>query len=92
MQGVALIVHLWLLQQHRSGMTCVLAYSSWSRRYHAGNSASTAPAAAAAAPDHSAQTGADTSKPTTNIQIRLADGTKLKGTFNLTQTIGDVRK
>jgi thioredoxin 1 len=58
-----------------------------------GNSTPAAPAAAAAgAPDHFAQTGADTSKPTTNIQIRLADGNKLKGTFNMTQTVGDIRR
>jgi len=33
----------------------------------------------------------DSSQPTTNIQIRLADGSRLVGQFNHTNTIGDVR-
>eukprot|EP00163_Fabomonas_tropica_P007249 TRINITY_DN1696_c0_g1_i2.p1 TRINITY_DN1696_c0_g1~~TRINITY_DN1696_c0_g1_i2.p1 ORF type:complete len:342 (-),score=89.83 TRINITY_DN1696_c0_g1_i2:361-1386(-) len=34
----------------------------------------------------------DDSKPTTSIQIRLSDGTRIKGKFNLDQTVGDLRK
>lgn len=33
----------------------------------------------------------DSSKPTTNIQIRLADGSRLVGTFNYHHTVGDIR-
>ncbi|KAG8925699.1 hypothetical protein FRC02_009470 [Tulasnella sp. 418] len=33
----------------------------------------------------------DTNKPTTNIQIRLADGTRLRSRMNLTHTVGDIR-
>ncbi|KAJ8945212.1 hypothetical protein NQ314_009281 [Rhamnusium bicolor] len=33
----------------------------------------------------------DSSKPTTNLQIRLADGTRLVGQFNLEHTVGEVR-
>jgi len=35
--------------------------------------------------------GVDSSQPTTNIQIRLADGTRLVGQFNHGHTIGQVR-
>ncbi|XP_065225683.1 NSFL1 cofactor p47 [Planococcus citri] len=34
----------------------------------------------------------DNSKPTTNIQIRLADGSRLVGTFNHNHTVGDIRR
>jgi len=33
----------------------------------------------------------DTSKPTTQLQIRLADGQRMVGRFNLTHTVNDVR-
>lgn len=33
----------------------------------------------------------DASQPTTSIQIRLADGSRLSGRFNLTHTINDLR-
>lgn len=36
--------------------------------------------------------GPDESKPTTSIQIRLADGSRLVAKFNLCQHVGDVRK
>jgi len=36
--------------------------------------------------------GPDESKPTTSIQIRLADGSRLVAKFNLSQNVGDVRK
>ncbi|KAJ9124335.1 hypothetical protein QFC22_001135 [Naganishia vaughanmartiniae] len=34
----------------------------------------------------------DDSKPTTNVQVRLADGTKLVAKLNLDHTIGDIRR
>lgn len=34
----------------------------------------------------------DNTKPTTNIQIRLADGSRLVGNFNHNHTIGDIRR
>lgn len=34
----------------------------------------------------------DASQPTTSIQIRLADGSRLSGRFNLTHTINDLRE
>eukprot|EP01119_Soliformovum_irregulare_P005491 TRINITY_DN17249_c0_g1_i1.p1 TRINITY_DN17249_c0_g1~~TRINITY_DN17249_c0_g1_i1.p1 ORF type:complete len:358 (+),score=96.37 TRINITY_DN17249_c0_g1_i1:62-1135(+) len=34
----------------------------------------------------------DTSQPTTNVQIRLADGSRLVAQFNHTHTIGDIRR
>ncbi|KAG4076226.1 hypothetical protein HA402_014775 [Bradysia odoriphaga] len=33
----------------------------------------------------------DSSKPTTSINIRLSDGSRLAGTFNVTHTIADIR-
>lgn len=33
----------------------------------------------------------DASQPTTSIQIRLADGSRLSGRFNLSHTIDDIR-
>ncbi|KAJ9094191.1 hypothetical protein QFC19_008042 [Naganishia cerealis] len=34
----------------------------------------------------------DESKPTTNVQVRLADGTKLVAKLNLDHTVGDIRR
>lgn len=34
----------------------------------------------------------DDSKPTTNVQVRLADGTKLVAKLNLDHTVGDIRR
>ena len=79
------VIHLVLLQAHdRAGrlqtpVTFSLAGS---------NGATSSPGAAA----KDAATGADASQPTTNIQVRMSDGSKLKGTFNLSQTVGDIRK
>lgn len=53
------------------------------------NGAAPSPSGAAA---NTAATGADPSQPTTHIQVRMSDGSKLKGTFNLSQTVGDIRK
>ena len=49
-----------------------------------------APAPASGASVHT-WPGADPSQPTTSIQVRLADGTRLVGTFNLTQAVGEIR-
>lgn len=38
------------------------------------------------------QLNVDESKPTTTLQIRLADGTSVKAQFNLTHTITDLRQ
>lgn len=61
----------------------------------AGQRPAAAPAAAAAstAPANpQASSGADESKETTSIQLRLHDGTRLVAKFNLTQTVGDIRR
>jgi len=54
-----------------------------------------APAAAAAAPDPAAAgefcMNVDEAAPTTNIQIRLPDGTRLVAKFNHTHSVGDIR-
>lgn len=34
----------------------------------------------------------DTSKPTTTLQIRLADGSVVKAQFNLSHTVADLRR
>jgi len=34
----------------------------------------------------------DESQPQTSIQLRLADGTRMVAKFNLTQTVGDIRR
>lgn len=56
---------------------------------------STASPAPAAAPSASAPAPAkinvDTSKPTTNVQIRLGDGSRLVARVNLDHTVGDLR-
>lgn len=36
--------------------------------------------------------GADSNKPTTNIQLRLGDGSRLVAQFNLDHTVGDIRR
>ena len=52
-----------------------------------------APAATGqAASTQQASTGVNESQPTTTLQIRLADGSKLTGRFNLTQTVQDVKR
>ncbi|KAJ7857444.1 ubiquitin-related domain-containing protein [Mycena olivaceomarginata] len=58
-------------------------------------SASVARAAPAPAPASSAgitpRFEVDTTQPTTSIQVRLADGTRLIARMNLTHTVGDLR-
>ena len=79
-----------------TALAALLQDSSISRASHcfaclpAGNNgAAPSPSGAAA---NTAATGADPSQPTTHIQVRMSDGSKLKGTFNLRQTVGDIRK
>lgn len=36
--------------------------------------------------------GADLQQPTTSIQLRLADGSRLRATFNLSHTVADIRR
>ena len=36
--------------------------------------------------------GADATLPTTSIQLRLADGSRLRAEFNLSHTVGDIRR
>ncbi|KAL3161874.1 hypothetical protein ABBQ38_008963 [Trebouxia sp. C0009 RCD-2024] len=45
-----------------------------------------------AAPAQQASTGVNESQPTTTLQIRLSDGSKLTGRFNLTQTVQDIKR
>lgn len=53
-----------------------------------------APAAPAAAPAAPSGTwgGVDESQPTTSLQLRLADGSRMVARFNLTHTVADVRR
>ncbi|DBA79778.1 hypothetical protein WJX77_003560 [Trebouxia sp. C0004] len=57
-----------------------------------GSGGGSAPSPRQAAPAKQASTGIDESQPATTLQIRLADGSKLTGRFNLTQTVQDVKK
>ncbi len=57
-----------------------------------GSGGPSVPASSQAAPAKQASTGIDESQPATTLQIRLADGSKLTGRFNLTQTVQDVKK
>jgi len=52
-----------------------------------GSGGASAPASSQAAPAKQASTGINESQPATTLQIRLADGSKLTGRFNLTQTV-----
>lgn len=36
--------------------------------------------------------GPDESQPTTSIQLRLADGSRMVAKFNLTHTVADIRR
>ncbi|BDA46940.1 NSFL1 cofactor p47 [Coccomyxa sp. Obi] len=58
-------------------------------------SGSGAPEQQAAAPDSSSQVpweGPDESQETTSLQLRLADGSRMVARFNLTHTVGDIRR
>jgi len=57
-----------------------------------GSGGGSAPSSSQAAPAKQASTGINESQPATTLQIRLADGSKLTGRFNLTQTVQDVKK
>jgi UBX domain-containing protein 1 len=56
-----------------------------------GAAAGAGAAAAAPAATLPPQIEIDESQPTTRVQIRLADGTRLVGRFNPTQTVADLR-
>lgn len=53
---------------------------------------STAAASNAAASQSVGWEGADRSKPTTSIQLRLADGSRIVAEFNLDHTVQDIRR
>lgn len=59
-----------------------------------GASTSGAGAAPALADAYGAVTwaGADPTLPHTSIQLRLSDGSRLRAEFNLTHTVGDIRR
>lgn len=57
-----------------------------------GSSNATAPSPEATDVEKSGHTNVDDSKPSTSIQIRLADGTRMVSRFNLDQTVMDIRK
>jgi UBX domain-containing protein 1 len=54
--------------------------------------ASATPVAQAPSPAPPASFEVDMTAPTTSIQIRLADGTRLVSRMNLTHTVGDIRR
>ena len=56
-----------------------------------GGASSSAAAAAQAAPAGE-WGGIDESQPSTSLQIRLADGSRMVAKFNLTHTVGDIRR
>ena len=58
----------------------------------AGSGSSSAPAQSQAALNAQQSTGVKDGEPSTQLQIRLADGSKLTGRFNLTQTVQDVKR
>lgn len=60
--------------------------------YATGSGAGATSASSQAAPAKEAATGINESQPATTLQIRLADGSKLTGRFNLTQTVQDVKR
>jgi UBX domain-containing protein 1 len=57
-----------------------------------GGSASTSAAAAPAQQPSGEWEGVDESKPTTSLQLRLYDGSRLVARFNNTHTLADVRR
>lgn len=54
--------------------------------------AAAAPAPSQPAPGGGAWEGPDASAPTTSIQLRLSDGGRLVAKFNLTHTVGDIKR
>ena len=56
------------------------------------SASSSSPAAAPAAPAATKGHEVDPNKPTTSLQIRLADGTRLQARFNLDHTVNDIRQ
>ena len=58
----------------------------------AAEAAATDAAAGSGSGSGSGWAGPDESKPTTSVQIRLADGSRLVAKFNLDQNVGDIRQ
>jgi UBX domain-containing protein 1 len=61
-----------------------------------GAAAATAPSTSAASSARESESGGtrfavDQTKPTTSVQVRLADGTRMVARMNLTHTVGDLR-
>lgn len=54
--------------------------------------AAAAPPPSTASPGSVVWEGADESQPTTSIQLRLADGSRMVAKFNLTHTVADIRR
>ncbi|ORX49523.1 SEP-domain-containing protein [Hesseltinella vesiculosa] len=74
--------------------TDLFALTSGARLGSGSPSSSTTPSQASSTPSQQSSTQTleiDASLPTTQLQIRLADGSKLVAKFNQTHTIGDVR-
>ncbi|KAL4458526.1 hypothetical protein ABPG75_013391 [Micractinium tetrahymenae] len=57
-----------------------------------GDGAGGPPPSFAATPGAVTWEGADHSQPVTSIQLRLADGSRLRAEFNLSHTVGDIRR
>lgn len=70
------------------------AFAGSGRKMTSSDAGPSAPSSSAAPATGSkvAWEGPDESKPTTSIQLRLADGSRVVATFNLTQTVGDIRR
>ena len=74
-------------------MSCALyrkAFSGTGNKLSAGASSSQ-PSTSQAMPSAGDWNGPDDTKPVTSIQIRMPDGTRLVGRFNLDQRISEIR-
>lgn len=97
---VALLEHISLdLSKGSIGHTPVLSCfhqglcdQNANRMYSAGSGNSSAPASSQSSSNAQQSTGVKEGEPATSLQIRLADGSKLTGRFNLTQTVQDVKR
>ncbi|GAB4821920.1 hypothetical protein N2152v2_008966 [Parachlorella kessleri] len=93
----AALVDVNLIQKHEDYTPPkVVAFAGTGRRL-AGGSAGASTSGGGAAPTNVSQPsvaweGADESQPTTSIQLRLADGSRMVAKFNLTHTVGDIRR
>ncbi len=57
-----------------------------------GSGSAAAPPPSLSVPPALTWEGADESQPTTSIQLRLADGSRMVAKFNLSHTVGDIRR